>query len=334
MRAFIEREARDLGFGRVGFARPPLPHPERLLAALAEGRHGDMEWLAETAPTRLDPSRLLPHVKGAVVLGLDYAHPVPPDPGGLTGRVSCYAWGRDYHNLVGKRLRKLQRRLEAAFPGLNTWAGVDRGATWERAWAEAAGLGYAGRNGCIIAPGDTSYFFLGLVLLDREVEAGRPLADHCGTCRRCVAACPTDALPGDGSVDARLCISYLTIEHDGPIPVALRPRVGRWLFGCDVCQAVCPHIKTAAESEEADLAPRNAWLDLETIVESTDVELITRFTGTPLRRAAPRRLRRNAVTVLGNLGEAALPVLERAARHPDPWTAEAARWALAYASAT
>lgn len=329
LRARVESEARRLGFTRVAVTTPGPAHPERLREFVAEGRHAGMGWLADTVETRLDPSRLLRSVRSVVVLGLDYGQAAPPDPGGLTGRVASYAWGRDYHNLVLRRLRKLRRHLQATEPGLVGWVGVDSQPTWERAWAEQAGLGWAARNGMIIAPADTSYFFLGVLLLNQELPPDPPIGEHCGGCRRCLPACPTDALRGDGAVDARRCISYLTIEHDGPVDEALRPRLGRWLFGCDDCQEVCPHVRARPAPVEPDFAPRNAWIDLPALLASPDAALVERFTGTPLRRAAPRRLRRNAAYVLGNLVDpAAVPVLREATTHPDPWTADAARWAL------
>jgi len=288
-----------------------------------------MGWLADTVETRLEPARLLRSVRSVVVLGLDYGQVLPADPGGLTGRVASYAWGRDYHNLVLRRLRKLRRHLQDTEPGLVGWVGVDSQPTWERAWAEAAGIGWAARNGMIVSPADTSYFFLGILLLNQELEPDAPVPDHCGACRRCIPACPTGALRGDGAVDARRCISYLTIEHDGPVPLELRPLLGRWLFGCDDCQEVCPHVRARPAPVEPDFAPRHAWLDLAEILRTPDAALVERFTGTPLRRAAPRRLRRNAAYVLGNLGDpAAHAALLEARIHPDPWTADAASWAL------
>ncbi len=328
-RAELETTARGYGFGRIRYTTPELAHPERLTDAIAEGRHGSMDWLARTVGTRLDPRQLLRSVRTVVVLGMDYGQVLPPDPGGLTGRVASYAWGRDYHNLVLRRLRKLRRHLQNTIPGLVGWCGVDSQPVWERAWAEASGVGYAGRNGMIIAPGDTSCFFLGILLLNEALPPDPPLGDHCGACRRCISACPTGALRGDGAVDARLCISYLTIEHDGVLDPALRPQLGRWLFGCDDCQDVCPHVSRRPGAIEADFAARNAWIDLPGLLASSDEALKERFTGTPLRRAAPRRLRRNAAYVLGNLGDrAARPALIAARAHPDPWTADAAEWAL------
>ncbi len=303
---------------------------ERLDAFLAEGRQGEMQWLAETRDVRADVRHLLPEARSVVVLTMPYGRPAPPDPGGLTGRVASYAWGRDYHNLVGLRLRHLRRALEAAHPGLRTWAGVDSGPVWERAWAEAAGLGFTGRNSMIILPGETSFFFLAVLLLSEAVEPDAPSAtEHCGKCRRCLDRCPTGALLETGGMDARRCISYLTIEHRGAIPLELRPQLGRWIFGCDDCQDVCPHVRAVRSSEERDFAPRFPWLPLPALLLADDRALLDTFEGTPLRRAGPARLRRNAAVALGNLGDPrGRPSLEIARREGDPVLREHAEWAL------
>jgi epoxyqueuosine reductase len=330
LRAALDAHARRLGFGRVRVATARLaPNFERFDAMLAEGRHGDMGWLADTRDTREDPSRLLASVRSVAVLAMDYARPAPPDPGGLTGRVASYAWGRDYHALIGLRVRHLRRALEAEFPGLRTWGGVDSGPVWERGWAEAAGLGFSGKNGLAIVPGEGSQFFLATLLLSEELPADPVVAERCGRCRRCLDVCPTGALLEGGGMDAGRCISYLTIELDGPIPLPWRPRLGRWVFGCDDCQSVCPHQHPPDGDVPADFLPRHAWLPLPAILEADDRALLDTFEGTPIRRASPHRLRRNAAIVLGNIGDPrARPALERARLAPDPVLQDAATWAL------
>ncbi len=308
LRRTLTLEAARLGFGDLRVAAIPpdadAPHAERYDRMLAEGREADMGWLAETRDVRLRPTLHRPAARSVAVLAFRYSQVMPPDPGGLTGRVASYAWGRDYHNLVGLRLKHLAGVVNAAHPGSVAWHGIDSGPAWERGWAAAAGLGFTGRNGMMILPGDTSYFFVGTLYLTHDLAPDAPLGDHCGSCRRCVGACPTGALPGDGSLDARRCISYLTIEHRGPIDPDLRPLLGRWLFGCDDCQEVCPHVRADRRTPglPGDFAARHAWIPLPALLQADDRALLDAFEGTPLRRAGPARLRRNAAIVLQNLG--------------------------------
>ncbi len=333
--AIIRQRASALGFSRLRVAATsPAPGVPAYDAFLASGHHGQMQWMQRGRDARAEPERLLPGVRSAVVLGVDHAWPRPPDPGGLTGKVASYAWGRDYHNLVGKRLRKLTRHLREALPGVGIYWGVDSRPLIERAWAERAGLGYLGRNCCLIVPGQGSFLFLAVLLLDIELPADPPLpgADrHCGGCRRCLDVCPTDAFVDSHQLDARRCISYLTIEHRGAIPEALRPGLGRWVFGCDLCQEVCPHNHHPPTSSHADLAPRpgHAWLDLAWVLRTDDGELDRALSGSPLRRPGPAGLKRNAAIVLGNLGDpAAEPALLHARAHANPVVVDAATWAL------
>lgn len=334
--AQIGHRCRELGFSRVRFCSVS----EGLGIArydhfLEQGRHAGMAWMVRGRDARRDPTLLLPKARSAVVLGVDYAWPRPADPGGLTGMVASYAWGRDYHNLVGKRLRRLARMLREDHPALGLYWGVDSRPILERAWAEASGLGYIGKNCCLIVPGQGSYLFLAVVFVDVELPADPPIGDasrHCGACRRCLDICPTDAFVDAHQLDAGRCISYLTIEHEGPIPDALRPGMGRWVFGCDLCQEVCPHNHHPPRSPEVDLAPRPdlAWLDLPSLLDEPDEALEHRLLGSPLRRPGAVGLKRNAAIVLGNLGDpAAEACLLRARRHQDPVVAEAASWALA-----
>jgi len=331
----IRSEARTLGFSQVRLCdAAPAPGIEAYDAMLAEGRHGAMDWMQRGRLARAEPQRLLPGVRSAVVLGVDHAWPRPPDPGGLTGKVASYAWGRDYHNLVGKRLRRLVKRLLERVPGLGLYGGVDSRPLHERAWAERAGLGFIGRNCCVIVPGLGSYRFLAVLLVDRPLPpdpALPPAARHCGSCRRCLDLCPTHAFVGPHQLDARRCISYLSIELRQAIPEALRPGMGRWVFGCDLCQEVCPHNHAPPTSLEQDLAPLpgRAWLDLPWVLGTPDAVLESALQGSPLRRPGARGLKRNAAVVLGNLGDpAARPALEAAWRQGDPLVAEHAAWAL------
>ncbi|MCB9778228.1 MAG: tRNA epoxyqueuosine(34) reductase QueG [Alphaproteobacteria bacterium] len=330
----IRAQAEALGFTRVRFARASdAPGIAAYDAFLSQGRHGSMGWMVASRGPRANPGELLPGVRSAVVLGVDHAWPRPADPGGLTGKVASYAWGRDYHNLVGKRLRRLARDLREALPDLGVYWGVDSRPLIERAWAERSGMGFIGRNCCLIVPGQGSYLFLAVLLIDVDLEPDLPRggADrHCGSCRRCLDVCPTDAFVDSHQLDARRCISYLTIEHRGAIPEPLRAGMGRWVFGCDLCQEVCPHNHAPPPSPEPDLAPRpdHAWLPLPALLQTPDDVLEQSLLGSPLRRPGAIGLKRNACVVLGNLGDvAAIPVLE-AQRHRGDLVVEHAEWAL------
>ncbi len=304
-RQLIATEAARLGFGELRIARADTRLQEaRFDGMLEEGRHGQMAWLQESRDVRLDPKKHRPSARSVAVLGFRYGQMTPPDPGGLTGRVASYAWGRDYHNLLGLRLKHLARELNARRPGLVVWQGIDSGPSWDRGWAEVAGLGYSAKNSMMVLPGDTSFFLVALLYLAEDLEPDAPMGDHCGRCRRCVDRCPTGALLGDGSMDARRCISYLTIEHRGPIDRELWPLMGRWLFGCDDCQDVCPHVRAVRRSPDlpSDFLPRFAWVPLPALLLADDRAILDTFEGTPLRRAGPARLRRNAAIVLRNIG--------------------------------
>lgn len=307
----------------------PTPRAEALDAWLAAGSHADMAWMATTADVRRDPRLRLPGARTAMVLAIDHAHVAPPDPGGRTGRVARYAWGRDYHNLVGKRLDKLKKALRAE--GVACWGGVDTAPIVERAWAEAAGLGFSGKNCLQIRPAETSWMFLAVLFVDVPVEPDPPIGrDHCGRCTRCLVACPTDAFRGPHDLDARRCVAYWTIEARDLAPAELLPGFGRWVFGCDVCQEVCPHNAAPPDPEEADLLPRHAWLDLDELLATPDDALMERFLGTPLRRPGAAGLKRNALVALGNLGDpGAEDSVRRGHEHPDPAVNAAARWAAA-----
>lgn len=325
---WLQREATALGLQHVRAVRvgEQAPRLEAFDAWLAKGLHGEMQYLPRGRDDRADPRRRMP-VRTAVVFALEHHHELPPDPGGLTGRVARYAWGRDYHNVLGKRLRKLRKRLRDL--DIPSWGGVDTAPILERAWAEAAGAGFSGKNCVQIVPARGSWMLLAVLFLPEDLPTTAPLGDHCGRCRRCLDACPTSAFLGPHVLDARRCISYWTIERRDAIPVELRAGFGRWVFGCDVCQEVCPHNHAPPEPEEDDLLPRNAWLDLDELLRTDDEVLLERFRGTPLRRPGAHGLKRNALVALGNLGDPdALPLItDHGASHPHPVVREAAGWA-------
>lgn len=335
-RAAVEALARANGFDHLRVARvgPDAVDGAAFDRWIEAGRHATMAWMAQHRDARLDPTTRLPTARSALVLTIAHHHRRPPDPGGLTGMVARYAWGRDYHNLVGRRLRKLRRALDHA--GVPSWGGVDSAPILERAWARAAGAGFQGKNTLIISPGRTSYFFLAVVFVPLDIAPDAPVGDHCGRCTQCISGCPTAAFPSPWVLDANRCVSYWTIEADTMPPPDLRAGFGRWVFGCDVCQEVCPHNHHPDDPDEDDLLPRHAWLDLAETVLTPDDALILRTTGTPLRRAAPRRLKRNALLVLGNLArteagaigrDEALRAVRHALTHDAPVVRQAAVWA-------
>ncbi len=328
-RSQVQKWAHGHGFSHVRVAAlgPDVPRLGAYDAWLSAGHHGEMSYLPRGRDVRADPACRLSDARTVLVLGVDHHHAAPPDPGGLTGKVARYAWGRDYHNLVGKRLKRLAKHLRQE--GIGCWGGVDTAPILERAWAERAGLGFSGKNCVQIVPATTSWLFLGVLFLDLDLEPDVPLGDHCGACTRCLVACPTDAFQGPHNLDARRCISYWTIECRGAIPVEMRAGLGRWVFGCDVCQEVCPHNAAAIDPEEDDLLPRNAWLPLDWLLLADAEEIDARFLGTPLRRPGVPGLRRNAALVLGNLGKPeAIEVLRSGAgKHGEP-VEEAITWSL------
>lgn len=331
IRAEIERRAGELGFSATAFASiGPTPQGDRATAWLEAGLHADMDWLERTHTVRLDPRDRMPEAKSVVLLSLTHAWKRPPDPGGRTGMVARYAWGRDYHNLIGKRLKKLRRMLREM--GVDSFGGVDTAPIIERAWAARAGLGVVGKNGMVFVPGSHSWHFLAALVIDRAVEPDPVVVrDACGRCVRCLVGCPTNAFRGPAVVDAGRCIAYWTIESKELAPAGLLPGFGRWMFGCDVCQEVCPHNHHPPDPTEPDFLPRHAWLDLDEVLATPDQTLDDRFIGTPLRRPGPAGLKRNAAVVLGNLGDAGgLDALhDHGLTHPDVVVQTAARWAIA-----
>lgn len=335
IRAQLQAQAEALGFLALRVAEVPpgeAPRAQEFAAWLEAGHAGELGYLERGAAIRRDPRLKLPQARSALVLALDHGTRRPPDPGGLTGRVARYAWGRDYHNHLLRRLRKLQSTLLRQ--GVQTWGGVDAQPILERAWAERAGLGFNGRNCMQILPARGSYFFLAVLFTDLALQPDPPIGEHCGRCTRCLPACPTGAFVQAHVLDARRCISYWTIEARGPIPAELRPGLGRWVFGCDVCQEVCPH--NAAPPDEAleAFAPVNAWLDLEELLLGSDEHLQARFHGSPIHRPGPEGLRRNASVVLGNIASIeAVDLLRRAEGRASALVAEHIRWALARAGA-
>ena len=307
------------------------PHVDRLNAWLEAGHDASMAWIAKRAHERTVPQALLPDVKTAIVLWMNHRTPAPARPEGQVGRVAAYAWGRDYHNVVRKALRKVDRWLFDACPDIQRYVSVDTGAILERAFGERAGVGWIGRSTMLIHPTLGTFGSLAVIFTDQPLATeGEPHPYRCGTCTDCVDLCPTDALSDDG-LDSRLCISYWTIEHRGLIPREVRPILDDWVFGCDVCQDVCPWNNDAPRADEAIWRPQadHAWPDLVDWLQTDSDALTEKCLGSPLRRARGEGLRRNALIVLANTGtEAALPAIQAVLKNdPDPVLRATAAWA-------
>lgn len=330
--AWIKAYAQALGFELVGIApavRPP--HADSLLWWLQQGYAGEMHYMERTAEQRTDPQSLLSGARSAVVVGLNYAPAALPD---TDYRIARYALGDDYHAIIRSRLETLLGAIRALLPDCQGRVCVDSAPVLERDLAWLAGLGWYGKNTCLINTHRGSYFFIGVLLLTIELEYDHPAFGGCGRCHKCIDACPTGAIREPYVLDARQCISYLTIEQKGAIPEALREPMGAWLFGCDICQEVCPFNQPrahqplrAAPTAEPRLQPR-PLPSLEEILTMDEAEFQQRFQGSPIRRAKWRGLIRNALVVAGNSGDPRyLPLVERFLQHPDPLLREHAGWA-------
>lgn len=336
LKARLSERARELGFLRMGVARaePLGPEAERLHAWLSAGRHGEMKYMEETVSVRADPTQhgMLGSARSIVMLATPYARTEPPQ-GPTPGRVARYAQGRDYHNVLYKRAKKLAELLRSE--GHVVRVGVDTLPIFERAWAQRAGLGFIGKNCCLIIPGLGSHVFLSALVTSAALPEDAPIKERCGSCRLCLDACPTRAFVAPRELDARRCISYLTIEQRGPIPDSLRSDLGDWLFGCDACQDVCPFNRTApVEADQtAAFAAHARWSETSAgDLLTCDEESFQRFAeGSPIKRAGRVGLARNAAVVLGNVGGPQhLPLLDETERsHDSPLVREAAGWAAA-----
>ncbi len=340
----LRRWALEEGFDRAGIASlEPSDQGAHLRRWVARGDHAGMEWIARRLEIREDPARLLLGSRSALCVALQYYPLVGEDEpeGDLWPRVARYARGRDYHDVMGKRLKKLAARIGEAFPGCGTRPYVDTGPILERELAARAGLGAQGKNTQLLHPEVGSWFLLGELLLTLDLTPSEPVADLCGRCTRCLDACPTGALAEPYRLDSNRCISYWTIEHRGALPEAAREMLGDWVFGCDVCQEVCPWNQptrpggrreegpTPGDHEELRLPPERAELDLVGLLALDREEYLERFRASPMKRAKLEGLQRNAAVAMGNRGEERyVPVLERARNNADPVVSEHAAWAL------
>ncbi len=343
----LKQQARSLGFDLVGIAQAgPADSFDHLTGWLERGFAGSMDYLNRHAEARRHPTSILPEVRSILMAGLNYRRAAcvscsessirarnASSEGQIAGRVAQYARGEDYHNVLLEKLRELLAWMQEQVPGCRGRCVVDTAPLLERDFARRAGLGWFGKNTMLIDKRLGSYFFLGALLLDVELHAD-PVheASHCGTCTACLDACPTEAFVGPGQLDSRRCISYLTIELREQIPEGLRPGIGAWLFGCDICQEVCPWNRKAPESFEPawSARPDLEALDPAELLGLSEDDFRRRFRGTALWRAKRIGLLRNAAIVLGNIGNAAaLPALQKALQDRDPIIREAAGWASA-----
>lgn len=338
MKARFVEQARALGFAVVGFA-PAVDDPlraARLEQWIEAGFHGSMKWMEDRADVRRGPQSMWPAAQSVIALGMSYAPEL--DPLALEGdpekaRISVYAQGRDYHDTVKKALKALARWLVAEVPGAELKVFVDTAPVMEKPLGEAAGLGWQGKHTNLVSREHGSWLFLGAIYTTVPFPPDASHQDLCGSCRACQDACPTDAFPAPYQLDARRCISYLTIEHRGPIPEALRPNLGNRIYGCDDCLAVCPWNKFAdAAAAHKAFLPREELIAprLDELLLLDDSAFRAKFSGSPIKRIGRDRFVRNCLIAAGNSGNTELlaPV-KRLLADPDPVVAEAAQWAAA-----
>jgi epoxyqueuosine reductase len=335
LRALVEELARAEGFDAIGVTRPDaIPEAAgRLRAAIEAGHHGTMRWMADTAERRGSPAALWPEVRSVIMLGMNYGpegDPLATLANRRAGTISVYARNRDYHDVVKGALKRIATRF-AARAGSDVKVFVDTAPVMEKPLAAAAGLGWQGKHTNLVSRQHGSWLFLGAIFTTAELPPDRAEADHCGSCRACLDICPTDAFPAPYRLDARRCISYLTIEHDGPIDPELRPLIGNRIYGCDDCLAVCPWNKFAAAASEAKFSARAELVapQLEELAALDDPGFRKLFSGSPIKRIGRGRFVRNVLIAIGNSSE---PDLAEAAEarlgDADPQVRGAAIWAL------
>lgn len=335
MKQRIKDKAKELGFDAVGFAEAETGAREqaRLDAFLALGQHGDMDWMAHNVERRRDPRGLWPEARSVIVLGVNYGperDPLVDLAANDRANISVYARNRDYHDVVKKRLKQLGRWLAAEF-GCDLKVFVDTAPVLEKPLAHAAGVGWQGKHSNLVSRDFGSWLFLGEVFTTLNLAPDAPALDHCGSCRGCLDICPTNAFPAPYTLDATRCISYLTIEHKGHIPVAFRAAMGNRIYGCDDCLAVCPWNKFARTASEAAFVPRED-LDLpllESFLGLDDARFRELFRGSPVKRIGRDRFLRNVLIALANTGaEVILPALERHLTDASPLVRAMAVWAV------
>ena len=340
----IKAKSKQLGFILAGVTTPEQPpHYSTFENWLAQGHHGTMKYLdtERSRSLRANPREILPECKSILVLATPYSPNFAPpksteavvsgdEAQGLKGKVASYAWGDDYHDVLPARMKELVQFIEeqAGHSVKNRWY-TDTGPILERDLAQRAGIGWIGKNTCLINPKRGSYFLLSEIFLDLTLEPDLPfVTDHCGTCTRCIEACPTDCILPNRTIDATRCISYLTIELKDGIPTELREKIGNWVFGCDVCQMVCPWNRFAGEGD-ASFGEENPLPSLTDELAISKQEFNQRFKRSPVKRAKRRGYLRNIAVALGNTGDMhVLPVLQNALNDEEPMVREHAQWAI------
>ncbi len=328
----IKRWAAELGFDdcRIAVARE-ASHAEAFREWIGEGKHGDMAWMERTPERRCDPREVLPGCRSIICLALNYYPGSTPFPEDQEGgyRIARYAWNEDYHDLIEKRLREFDAKLQTL--GGTQRFYVDTGPVLERDFASDAGLGWNGKSTVQIHRQLGTWFFLAELLTTLELDPDSAQTDYCGKCTACITACPTAAITAPHTVDARRCISYLTIEHKGPIPEEFRVAMGDRIYGCDDCLDACPWNRFASESREMTFHARQTVFEkrLRDFLDLDDDGFRTLFAKSPIKRIKRARFLRNVCIALGNTGSADdLPALQKAAADPDPLIAEHAAWAI------
>ena len=326
MKPSLIARAHALGFDLCRVARCTAPpHAEAFGQWLADGRAGEMTWLERNKERRVDPQKVLPGARTVIVLGMNYWQ----GETAMLPRIARYAWGEDYHEIIERKLRELDAFLQTQGGVQKSY--VDTGPVLERDFAAEAGAGWHGKSTMLISPKLGTWFFLAEILTTLEIAPDEPLPNRCGSCDRCITACPTGAITAPQQLDARRCISYLTIESKGAIPLDLRPLIGDRIYGCDDCLSACPWNRFAQVSSESAFAARDAVaaMSLTDFLALDDESFRTLFRKSPIKRIKRRGFLRNVCVALGNVGTLRdLPALERSACDPEPLIAEHAQWAI------
>lgn len=329
----LRQTALDYGFSAVGITAPdaiPQAVP-RLRSFLAADRHGQMQWMADRESWRANPAALWPQARSVIMLAEVYTPQTNPLEGlqhPSHGLISSYAQGKDYHDLVKRRLKRLARWLIDQTP-CEVKVFVDTAPVMEKPLAEAAGLGWQGKHTNLLSRDLGNWFFLGAIFTTLDLPKDAPETTHCGTCTACLDACPTKAFPAPYQLDARRCISYLTIEHKGPVDPELRPLMANHIYGCDDCLAACPWNKFAAQAHEIGYQPKVGLPELADLASLDDAQFRARFAGSPIKRIGRDRMVRNVLYAIGNSADPALiPTAQRLTQDPDPTVQDAAHWAL------